>query len=373
MTDAELRKEIFSSARRIVVKIGSRLIAESPAGTPATVADDIAKLARERDTQAVIVSSGAIALGVRNLGLDSRPHDLPRLQAAAAVGQGRLWRSWEHALSAHRLTSAQVLLTHDDLGHRRRFLNARHALLALLDCGAVPVVNENDTVGIEEIRYGDNDLLAALVANLISADALIILTDVEGVLSHPQGGTRIPLIRDADHVDGELFAGADPDGVGSGGMASKVKAARSAARHGVATCVVPGTRRHAIFETLAGDDIGTLFSPSAQSRLTSRKHWIAYAQKPAGKLIIDAGARAAVTEGKSSLLAAGVMEVIGKFDRGDIVSLEDTSGIELARGVSAYSAPDVHAIRGLHSADIETRLGYKYLNAVIHRDDLVVL
>ncbi|HET6613931.1 MAG TPA: glutamate 5-kinase [Kofleriaceae bacterium] len=371
--DADLRTAVFASARRIVVKVGSRLIADSPAGSPATIADDLARLRADRGIEAAIVTSGAIALGVRALGLDSRPRDLPHLQAAAAVGQGRLLRSWEHALSAHRITGAQVLLTHDDLADRRRFLNARHALLALLDAGVIPVVNENDTVGIEEIRYGDNDLLAALVANLISADALIILTDVEGVLSSADNGTRIPVIHDADQVRSDMFAGPDPGGPGSGGMASKVKAAASAARHGVATCVVPGTRPHAVRDTLAGADIGTLFLPPADSRLTSRRHWIAYAQKPVGRLIIDEGARAAVAEGKNSLLAAGVLDVRGEFSRGDIVSLLDASENELARGVAAYSAADIRAIRGLHSADIETRLGYKYLNAVIHRDDLVVL
>src|SRR5688500_8684266 len=225
----------------------------------------------------VVVSSGAIALGRRVLGMDTRPRDLPTLQAAAAVGQTRLMQSWEQSFAVHRLITAQVLLTHDDLADRRRFLSARHALRAMLDRKVVPIINENDTVAVEEIRYGDNDLLAALVCNLISADALVVLTDVDGLHDAPpsEGGRRIPLVRDIDIDPSWKVAAADPTGLSSGGMASKVQAARSAARHGVRTAVVAGRRPGVLQETLAGVDHGTLFVPSRE-RMSSRKHWIAY-------------------------------------------------------------------------------------------------
>ncbi len=369
-----LRRETLASARRVVVKVGSSLLSESPAGRPAAIADEIATLRAERDLEIVVVSSGAIALGARVLGLTSRPTELPQLQAAAAVGQNHLMQNWEHAFGTHRIATGQVLLTHDDLGSRRRFLNARHALRALLDAGVIPVINENDTVGVEEIKYGDNDLLAALICNLTSADALVVLTDVAGLFDRDPraGGVRLPLVRDVDREAVAAASGADPRGVGSGGMASKVQAAKAAARHGVATAVVPGRHPHVLAETLRGDDIGTLFVPSSE-RISSRKHWIAYSRRPWGKVVVDDGARRAVVAEGRSLLPAGILEVIGEFDLGDIISLVDREKHEFARGLAGYSHQDVRRIRGLHSAEIEPRLGYKYLDAVIHRDDLVVL
>jgi glutamate 5-kinase len=322
----------------------------------------------------VVVSSGAIALGRRVLGMDKRPHALPVLQAAAAVGQTRLMQAWEQAFAVHRLIAAQVLLTHDDLADRGRFLSARHALRAMLDAGVIPVVNENDTVAVEEIRYGDNDLLAALVCNLVSADALIILTDVDGVhdAPPPEGGQRIPLVRDIDLDPAWKVSASDPDGVGSGGMASKVQAARSAARHGVATAVVPGHRPQVVRDTLAGVDLGTLFLPSRE-RMSSRKHWIAYGARPIGRLVVDEGAHRAVSAQGCSLLPAGIVAVEGSFELGDIVSLVTGQGLEFARGLAGYTASDLRRLKGLQSADIEATLGYKYLDEVIHRDDLVLL
>lgn len=394
----------LARARRVVIKVGSSLVAASPMGRPAALADEIAGLRRARGGaesgagggaesgagggaepdaeaafEAVVVSSGAIALGRRVLGLSRRPTEMPVLQAAAAVGQSRLMHAWEQALAVHQLCAAQVLLTHDDLADRARFLSARHALRAMLAAGAVPVVNENDTVAVEEIRYGDNDLLAALICNLVSADALIILTDVDGVHDAPpgEGGRRIPVVRDADLDGGPERSGwrllsAHPDGQGSGGMASKVQAARAAARHGVATAVVPGTRPRVITETLAGADIGTLFVPSTE-RISSRKHWIAYGARPGGRVVVDDGAYRAVAEQGKSLLPAGIIAVEGGFELGDIVSLVTRQGIEFARGLAGYRAADLRRLSGLQSSDIEATLGYKYLDEVIHRDDLVLL
>ena len=354
-------------ARRIVVKIGSRLLAESPAGRPAAIADQIALL-RHRDVEVIIVSSGAIALGVRRLRLPGRPHDLPSLQAAAAVGQSRLMQHWEHAFAVHDLAIGQVLLTHDDLGDRRRFLSARLTLRALLDHGVVPIINENDTVATDEIKFGDNDQLAALVVNLIGADALIILTDVEGV--RDAAGVRMPIVHDIDR-EAVPVAGGSNGGVGSGGMASKVSSARIVTRNGVPAIVAPGREPDVLPRVLAGVDLGTLFVPGPDV-LSARKHWIAYGAKPSGRLVIDDGAARALRDHGKSLLPAGITAVEGEFELGDTVSIM-VDGTELGRGLVAYPAADLRKISGLQSAAIEARLGYKSIDEAIHRDDLVIL
>ena len=359
----------LTACRRVVVKIGSRLLAESPAGRPAAIADQVAAL-RKRGVEVVIVSSGAISLGVRALRLPARPHQLPQLQAAAAVGQSRLMQPWEHAFAAHDMVIGQVLLTHDDLGDRGRFLSARLTLRALLDQHVVPVINENDTVASEEIKFGDNDQLAALVVNLVSADLLVILTDVEGV--RDGGGVRMPIVRDAEREAAPVAGASRADGVGSGGMASKVASARMVTRTGVPAVVAPGREPTVLAALLGGEDVGTLFIPGADV-LSSRKHWIAYGSKPAGRLIVDEGAVRAVAGQGKSLLPKGIVEVQGGFGMGDTVSLLAGDGREFARGLSAYDADDLRKIRGLHSADIEASLGYKSLDEAIHRDDLVLL
>jgi glutamate 5-kinase len=354
----------------VVVKIGSRLLAESPAARPAVLADDMARLRNERGMQFIVVTSGAVALGSRMLGHATRPRELPALQAAAAVGQGKLLQHWEHAFAAHGVIIGQLLLTHDDIADRKRFLNGRHTLHALLEAGVVPVINENDSVAVEEIKYGDNDLLAALVCNLVSADVLIILTDVDGL--HDGAGVRIPLVQDVDREAAPVAQSSRADGVGSGGMASKVQAAKAAARSGVITVVAPGRRPNVIAETLAGRDLGTLFLPQA-SRMSSRKHWIAYGSKAVARIIVDDGARRALAEEGRSLLPAGIVRVEGEFDLGDVVTLATEQGGAFARGLVGYRSEDVRRIMGRHSADVEAILGYKYLDAVMHRDDLVLL
>ncbi|MEM9492053.1 MAG: glutamate 5-kinase, partial [Myxococcota bacterium] len=242
----------------------------------------------------------------------------------------------------------------------------------LLDAGIVPVNNENDSIAVEEIKYGDNDHLAALVCNLISADVLIVMTDVEGL--RDQHGQRIPIVRDIDREAVPVAGGTGPDQVGSGGMASKVRAAKAAAQSGIPSLVVPGRATEVLARALAGDDIGTLFLPSA-SRMTSRKHWIAYSSRPAGRIVVDRGAHRALIERGTSLLPAGVVRVEGQFEQGDIVSLttEDGQPTEFARGLVGYRSEDIDRIRGCHSADIAQTLGYKYLDEIIHRDDLVIL
>jgi glutamate 5-kinase len=363
-------RQALAQAQRVVIKVGSRLLAESPAARPAVLADDMARLRNERGVQFIVVTSGAVALGSRMLGHATRPRELPALQAAAAVGQGKLLQHWEHAFAAHGVIIGQLLLTHDDLADRKRFLNGRHTLHALLEAGVVPVINENDSVAVEEIKYGDNDLLAALVCNLVSADVLIILTDVDGL--HDGTGVRIPLVRDVDREAAPVAQASRADGVGSGGMASKVQAAKAAARSGVMTVVAPGRRPNVIAEALAGRDLGTLFLPQA-SRMSSRKHWIAYGSKAVARIIVDDGARRALVEEGRSLLPAGIVRVEGEFDLGDVVALATEQGGAFARGLAGYRSEDVRRIMGRHSADVEAILGYKYLDAVMHRDDLVLL
>jgi glutamate 5-kinase len=367
--DEPAARAVLTGVRRVVVKIGSRLLAESPAARPAAIADQVAAL-RPRGVEVVIVSSGAISLGVRRLGLPGRPHDLPTLQAAAAVGQSRLMQQWEHAFAAHDLAIGQVLLTHDDLGDRGRFLSARNTLRALLDHRVVPIVNENDTVATDEIRFGDNDQLAALVSSLASADLLIVLTDVEGVRG--ADGTRISVVRDIDREAAPVAGPSTSDGVGSGGMASKVGSARIATRTGVPTVVAPGRLSTVLLDVVAGADVGTLFIPG-RDVLSARKHWIAYGCRPAGRLIVDDGARRAVVDLGKSLLPRGIVAVEGAFGLGETVSVLTADGAEFARGLAAYHADDLRKIRGLRSADIEATLGYRSLDEAIHRDDLVLL
>ncbi len=367
VTDAEARATL-RGAQRIVIKVGSRLLADSPVGRPAMIADEVAALRSRRNIEVVIVSSGAISLGKQLLASPAR--DLPALQAAAAVGQGRLMQFWEHAFAAHQTTIGQVLLTHDDIAHRTRFLNARRALRALLDLGVIPIINENDTVAVEEIKYGDNDLLAALVCNLVSADAFIALTDVDGLLD--KDGQRIPMVRDVDNEAAPLAGGARAGSAGSGGMTSKVQAAKIAARSGIVTAIARGSASQVLTQLLDGEDIGTLFVPAA-TRITSRKHWLAYGARPAGQLIVDDGAHRALVDQGRSLLPAGIIEVAGDFDLGAIVSLVNGQGTEFARGLAGYPAADMRRIAGSQSADIEATLGYKYLDEAIHRDDLVLL
>lgn len=354
-----------------MVKIGSRLLAEDTDGRVATLAAE-ARALRDRGIDVVIVSSGAIALGWRRLGYPEKPRAIPALQAAAAVGQGHLIHVWQRTLAALGLTAGQVLLTHDDVRNRRRYLNARLALGELLRAGAVPVVNENDTVSVDEIKFGDNDRLAALCTSLVEADALVILTDVDGLYDgDPAAGARlIPEVRDIDKEATGVAGGSDGS-FGSGGMASKVEAARIAGRFGVVTVVASGRRERPVTSLLDGAEAGTLFVPSV-SRMQSRKHWIAYALKPAGTLVVDAGARRALVDGKKSLLPSGVRRVEGRFGAGDLVRVVDESGAEFARGLCAFDAEEVEKIAGRRSNELAALLGYASVDEVIHRDDLVL-
>jgi glutamate 5-kinase len=362
----------LKSARRVVVKIGSALLAEETDARVATLAAE-AKALRDRGVDVVIVTSGAIALGWRRLGYTERPRTIPGLQAAAAVGQGHLMHAYQRALALHGLAAGQVLLTHDDVRNRRRYLNARLALGELLRAGAVPVINENDTVSVDEIKFGDNDRLAALCTSLIEADALVILTGVDGLYDGDPaaGATLIAEVRDIDR-EAVGVAGGASDGVGTGGMASKVQAAKIAARFGVVTVVASGRRERPVTSILDGDSAGTVFWPSVD-RLASRKHWIAYALKPAGTLVVDAGARRALVDGGKSLLPSGITRAEGRFGAGDAVRVVDPTGEEFARGLVAFDVEEIARIAGRRSAEVAALVGYAAADEVIHRDDLVLL
>ena len=363
-------------ARRVVVKVGSALLVDAASGRLnrgwlETLAADVAAL-RERGQEVLLVSSGAIALGRRQLGLGVGRLKLEEKQAAAAVGQIRLAHAWKDALDAHSLSVAQILLTFGDTEERRRYLNARNTLGTLLKLGAVPVINENDTVATAEIRYGDNDRLAARVAQMISADCLILLSDVDGLYTadptHDPTAQFIPEVQSITPAI-EQMAGGSASAVGSGGMATKIAAAKVAVGAGCHMCITLGREQHPIRRIEAGARC-TWFYPGANPA-TVRKQWIAGALQPAGEIHVDAGAVAALERGKS-LLPAGVTRVSGKFERGDALIVRRDDGVEIARGLSAYSSRDADRLRGRKSSEIAALLGYHGRDEIIHRDDLVL-
>jgi len=365
------------AARRVVVKVGSALLVEPSTGSVnrawlESLAEDIAAL-RSRGQEVVLVSSGAIALGRRELGLGRGKLKLEEKQAAAAVGQIRLAHAWKDVLEQRSLTVAQVLLTLGDTEERRRYLNARNTLTTLLRLGAIPVINENDTVATAEIRYGDNDRLGARVAQMVSADCLVLLSDVDGL--YTADPTREPDAQFIPEVDGitpqiEAMAGGSASDVGSGGMATKVLAARIAVGAGCNMCIAAGREVHPLRRIESGARC-TWFVADA-SPVAVRKQWIAGMLKPAGEITVDEGAVRALRDGKS-LLPAGVSQVKGRFDRGDAVLVRDPAGLEIARGIAAYSSSDAERIRGRRSSELEQLLGYRGRDEMIHRDDLVLV
>jgi glutamate 5-kinase len=364
-------------ARRVVVKIGTGVLTAAGGGFDRVrfeaLCSGLAKVAASREL--VVVSSGAIALGVERLGLKARPKDIPTKQAAAAVGQSRLMRLYDDVLGAQGLIVAQVLLTHADVQSRTRYLNARHALEQLVARRAVPIINENDTVSVEELKFGDNDTLAGMTVDLVGADILVILTDIDGVYT---ADPRVdPAARKLDVLDGVddavLAAGGESrSGVGTGGMASKLKAARRAGESRVPTVIAPGKQDGVLDDVFAGAPVGT-FIRAPQGKGTGRQRWIARDLQKKGELRIDDGAVKAVVDHQKSLLPSGVREVRGTFAEGEAVDICDLAGRAVARGLAGYASDDLKRIAGLRSADIEPTLGYKYLDEAVHKDDLVVL
>lgn len=371
-------RENFKHAKRIVVKIGSSLLTKGGKGLDKTaIAQWVAQMAalRKSGVDVILVSSGSVAEGVWRLGLKARPTTLHELQAAAAVGQMGLVRVFDDTFQQHDLHASQVLLTHDDLSNRQRYLNARSTLLTLLQFGVVPGINENDTVATEEIRFGDNDTLAALVANLVEADLLLILTDQQGLFTaDPSVDTDATLISQINVNDERLesMAGESRSGLGRGGMSTKVSAARLAARSGAATVIAAGATNNVIQAVLKGDVIGTHFLPDIEP-LLARKRWLAGQLQVKGQLVLDNGAVEMLKNNGKSLLAVGVKWATGQFERGELVSCLDQNGVEIARGLVNYGSEETQKIAGKSSADFQLILGYADDLELIHRDNLVLI
>ncbi|HXW82824.1 MAG TPA: glutamate 5-kinase [Candidatus Binataceae bacterium] len=377
MSQLSYKPAILSRVQRLVVKVGSAVLSDSDglhAGVIDSLASEIDSLARG-GREMVVVSSGAIAAGRARLG-KSLGATIAARQAAAAAGQIELMREWRRAFGEHSRTIGQLLLTHQDLAERRRRLNANQTIAALLGAGAIPIINENDSVAVEEIRLGDNDVLSSLVASLVQAQMLIILSDVPGVLTgDPKkraDAHLVPLITDPEsEMRGLVAETAGP--LGTGGMATKLKAARQAARAGIAVAIAPG-RESGVLATVLdpGRECGTLIAP-AGTRLASRKHWIAFALRPSGALAVDRGAAEALRSKGRSLLPSGIREVRGDFGGGDCVSLLDPDGVEFGRGLVNYPAADVIKVKGRRSNEIPAVLGYKVADEIIHRDNFVLM
>lgn len=335
--------------------------------------DEISML-REQGRQVVIVSSGAIASGIRKVGLREMPKTIPQKQAAAAVGQGSLIQAYEEAFSHYDLRVAQILLTSDDLTNRRRYLNARHTLQTLLEWGIIPIVNENDTVVVDEIKFGDNDNLSALMAQLIEADLLVALTDMDGLYdSDPRQSHEAKVIPVIHRIDRQVegFAGHRPGGLGTGGMPSKLMAAKKVTAAGVPMIIGNGRKRYVLKQIFDGEEVGTLFLP-AQRRLPSKKQWIAHTLKPQGEVILDAGAAKALKLRGKSLLPTGIVAVRGRFELGAPVRCLSSEEEVIGIGLVNYGAEEIKKIMGVRSNRIEEVLGYKHSDEVIHRDNFVL-
>jgi glutamate 5-kinase len=369
---------VLANAKRLVVKVGSSLVTSQGQGLDhealAQWAEQIAELKR-RGRQVLLVSSGAVAEGMQRLGWHKRPHALRELQAAAAVGQMGLVQAYESCFRNHGLHAAQILLTHEDLSDRKRYLNARSTLHTLLQLDVIPVINENDTVANDEIKFGDNDTLGALVTNLVEAEAMVILTDQAGLYTHdPRRHPDATLVTEAKAGDPALeqMAGGVGSHVGSGGMLTKVRAAKRAARSGAHTVIASGREPRVLLRLVDGEMIGTQLVAETMT-LAARKQWLADHLQVRGKLMLDAGAVRALTRDGKSLLPIGVQDLAGDFERGEVVSCLDPDGHEIARGLVNYSAQEARRILRVPSHEIEARLGYIDAPELIHRDNLVLL
>ena len=372
------RKNLIEKVKTAVVKIGSSVLTHGDGSLDESVFKEIAKQVfslKQRGVRTIIVSSGAIASGMKKLGLSSKPVEIDVKQAISACGQTELIRSYEEAFSEFGLNVAQILLTRDGFSDRKRFLNSRKTVRRLLEMEIIPVINENDTVSFEEIMFGDNDNLAALVISLTEADLLVLLSDVEGFFDKdPAKSEDARLLSTIAEIDSriESFAGDTFGRTTSGGMRTKIQAARSAAAFGVPTIIANGKRKDSLLSIFDGREYGTVILPTRE-RLRGRKHWIAYTLKPRGKLILDEGAAEAITRKGRSLLPSGIREVEGEFEIGELVSCFDSSEVEISRGLCSYGSSEVRRILGRKSSEIEDVLGYRYSDEIIHRNEMVVL
>ena len=372
MSDA-IRQQIMSAAGSVVVKIGTNVLTGDTGGVDTALvshlAGSIAQLCK-RGLKVTVVSSGAVGAGVDMVGLTRRPDDLPRQQACAAVGQAHLMRTFDASLKRRGYHAAQILITRDDFENRARYLNIRNCINALHELGAVPILNENDTVSVDELRYGDNDIIAALVTNNLRADVLVLLTVVDGLCRDAARGDVIDVVEKLSPAI-ERVVDSTRSRLGTGGMASKLDAVKMVTEAGEAAVIANGRRPKVLLEILDGKKVGTLFVPTP-SKMTSRKRWIAFTARARGRLVVDDGAAAALRDKGKSLLASGIAEVGGRFKAGDPVAIVDASGNEIARGLSNYDSSAVETIRGHKSSEFRKLLGEKPYDEVVHRDNLVL-
>lgn len=371
-----LQNQILARTRRLVIKVGSAVMTTANGLNQEFIrelTDNIAHLLND-GLEVVIVSSGAIAAGFKKIGLPAKPIAIPQKQAVAAIGQSTLMQNYEQAFERHGLQVAQVLLTRNDLANRRRYLNARNTLFTLLNWQVIPIINENDTVVVEEIQFGDNDNLSALISSLVQADLLIILTDIDGLYDQdPRQHADARRLTLVEKIDARLerAASRQPGVIGSGGMFSKIQAAKKAASVGIPTIIAHGLKPKIIERIFAGEEEGTLFLSHA-TKLRSRQYWLAYTTNPAGDIVVDNGARQVLRYQGKSLLPAGIVGINGRFSAGAAVRLIDTAGEVIGIGLSNYSANDLACIKGLKTCNIQQSLGYKGYDEVVHRDNMVI-
>lgn len=374
---SEIRTRILSGARRIVVKVGTAVLTGPDGRLDQALIRALCEQIHILKTQGytlALVSSGAIGAGLGQLQLKARPTALPKLQAAAAVGQSKLMSLYDEAFARYGYHAAQLLLTRDDFDARPRYVNMRNTLWALLDMGTVPVINENDTVSVDELKFGDNDILSVLVAHLLHADLLVLLTSVDGLLGPAQSGkAQGPVLDVVDGLDDDTLglATSKRSKLGSGGMQSKLSAVKMALDAGEPAVIANGREKDVLLRILNGEKLGTLFVPAAP-RMRSWKRWISFAAQPRGRIRVDTGARDALVRRGKSLLASGIVDVRGNFRKGDPVVVEDPEGDGFARGLSNYSAEDVRAIKGLQTRQIKRLFGEATFMEVIHRNNLVL-
>ena len=371
-------REAIKTANRVVIKLGTRVLtrkdnslADSVLRSIVTQAAHLAK----RNKELIVVSSGAIALGLSRMHLEKRPADITVLQAAASLGQSRLMHAYENEFARAGCETAQILLTYEDIQNRKRYLNIRNTIFALWSFGTIPIVNENDAVSFSEIRFGDNDLLAAYLANMIDADMLVLLTDIDGLYEqNPKENPESRLLSEIGRIDERVIKHAEGKGsaFSSGGMESKLKAVRISTKAGIGAVIASG-RSCDIEKLLRGEEIGTYFPPAVR-KMKGKKRWIAFSPKTAGRIVIDGGGERAIVQDKKSLLPAGVREVFGSFSIGSNVSIENETHREIARGLSNFSSDEIRAIKGLNSKRIPQVLGNDtYFEEVVHRDNMVIL
>lgn len=370
------RRDILKPVKRVVVKVGSGVLTKRDGLNRRVIRDltsDICWL-KSKGVEVILVSSGAISSGLKKLGLSRRPNSISQQQAVAAVGQPSLMMVYEKTFGLHGQKVAQILITRDDLNQRSRYLNARNTIFTLLAWGIVPIINENDTVAFEEIKFGDNDNLSAMVAILAKSQLLICLTDMDGLFDKdPRTHRDARPIRVVGKMNREVmrYAGTIPSLLGTGGMATKIRAAQKVAVGGAPTIIANGLKRGILRSIFGGKEEGTLFLPQDET-LCSRKHWIAFTKPPKGEIVVDRGAERAVVKGKKSLLPSGIREVRGKFSMGDSVLVLNEEGEELAVGMVNYDSADIREIKGLKSTEIESRIGFKHDDEVIHCDNMVI-